>query len=712
MVRLWPAARHDTKAFFPGKPMGLALALLAVLACLPARSSAAPAEGGPAPAWHWRQAGYGAGGRFTAVAIDPRPNDTVYVGSDVAGLFRSRDGGVSFTPLGRDLTGFFVADILVDPGPDRLFVLTDDGLYVSRDQGDSLRRISPDIRYADPEPGTSLVLAAGDGSYFAATNDQGVYRVSPAGDDWSITPLGLSGVKVNGLALLGGRLFAATDKGVRRLALGSFEPMDRGLPLLGRDITDIAVQAGTLYCLDKNEGLFALAGTVWESRGPQPTALPSRGRPAYKNLGPNPARPGDLFIATHPSHWPHLLLETADGGRHWDLVTQFALDGPPNWPRGLESTERIVFSRDGRLGLLTDWWNVWRSLDGGHHWLQSHKGLQNTVVADLKIHPDDPRRLFLAVHDNGLMLSDDGGATWHRSMAGVADGHAKAVAFAPGHPDTVYLLLDPWESQNTKDTARFSVYRSDDGGASWRLFRFGDRLRQMTADYADGAPSALVVDPRDPNRVYVAVNGYGIYVLDTATNPAPGADVPARNIAAGIATPYFKNAASVLLDPGHPDTLYAATQEGGLWKTTDAGASWHRLPGPPDFLFGLAMDPADANHLFATGAEKTLAETRDGGASWTTVLLPGDRPDFIPASTVAFGPQGSGLVFVGTAAYDFKAADGLFASRDGGRHFAKMDSPLPRVNITTLAASRERPGELLVGFNGLGLYAVSQAPAP
>lgn len=661
--------------------------------------------------WVWRQAGYGGGGRFTAAAFDPRDPSTVYVGSDVAGFFRSRDQGATFVPLGHDLTNANVAAILPDPEGQRLFVLTEDALAVSRDQGEHFATISRELRYTSPDPGTDLLLPTGDGGLFVATSADGVFRVEPSGDGWSVTPLGLAGVKVNGLARLHDRLFAATNQGVRRLSLGLFHPMDQGLPLFGPDITDITVQADQLFCLEKHQGLYVLAGTTWESRGPQAAGLPSNGTPAYKNLGPNPAKPGNLFVTTHPKSWPHLLVSTDDAGAHWAIITHFALtDGPPNWASGLESPERIVFSRDGRLGLLTDWWNVWRSFNGGHDWLQCHKGLQNTVVNDIAVSPDDPRRLYLAVADNGLMRSDDGGATWRRSMANVVDGHATAVALAPGHPNIVYLLLDPWTSQNTKELARFFLYRSDDGGTTWRRFRFSDKRRPRPADFVSGAPSALAVDPRQPDRVFVAVNGYGIYVLNTASPPPPDGDAPARNIGTGIATPYFKTASSLLLDAEHPDTLYAATQQGGVWKTSDAGATWRQLPGTQGFVFGLALDPADHRHLLAAAAEKTLLETRNAGNSWTVLRLPGDRPSWIPASAVLFGPPGSNLVFAGTAAFDNKVADGLFVSRDGGKHFQTAPAPMVRAGINALANTPAVPGGALVGLGGLGLYAVAPAP--
>ena len=86
--------------------------------------------------------------KIHAIAIDPSNPKIVYGGSDVAGIYRSRDGGNHFELIGKGLAGFAVADIAINPAaPYQIVALTDDGLYYSINQGDGWIRITGEIRY-------------------------------------------------------------------------------------------------------------------------------------------------------------------------------------------------------------------------------------------------------------------------------------------------------------------------------------------------------------------------------------------------------------------------------------------------------------------------------------------------------------------------------------------------------------------------------------
>lgn len=199
-----------------------------------------------------------------------------------------------------------------------------------------------------------------------------------------------------------------------------------------------------------------------------------------------PDNPDVVFVGTHPETWPNLLMRSQDGGRTFALVKRFTLAGEhENWAKDLESIEQVGFSPDGRTAFLLDWWNVWRSADGGASWLQVHRGLQNTVVNDVAIDPAKPTTLYVAADDNGCMVSTDDGKTWRRKMNGVIEGHAMVVKPSAKTPGLLYLLMDPWKSQDTADTKHFYVYKSKDSGETWKLFRIRDKKKNFEKPYAD-----------------------------------------------------------------------------------------------------------------------------------------------------------------------------------------------------------------------------------
>ena len=71
-----------------------------------------------------------------------------------------------------------------------------------------------------------------------------------------------------------------------------------------------------------------------------------------------------------------------------------------------------------------------------------------------------------------------------------------------------------------------------------------------------------------------------------------------------------------------------------------------------------------------------------------------------------------GTVVVGTSAYDLKAADGLYISKDYGVSFAKVSSSLPRVGVNVLTSPDRADGLALVGFNGIGLFGLTSESSP
>jgi photosystem II stability/assembly factor-like uncharacterized protein len=649
----------------------------------------------------WRISGYGGGGRFTAIAIDPSNTRIIYIGSDVAGVFRSRDGGDHFELIGTGLGGFAVADIAVSPEDSRqVFVLTDAGLYHSINQGETWTRLSEEIRYPSRFFGSRLLLFTRK-SLWIGTDEKGVFQI-PLGNLQSMSQhaKGLASSKINGLTVCDDYLYAGTSSGVYRFEDQSWKPQQQGLPRGSTEITDIAASDNVLYIAEKHYGLFIWnkIERFWENRS---APIHIKG---YKSIAVHPGYPDFLFIGSHPENWPHLLYKTLDGGKTWRSIQSFQMDpkAPSNWANTLSGAERIMFVPGTVDSLvLIDWWNVWMSSDSGEHWIQKHHGLQNTVVNDIKIHPQKPETLYLCAADNGLMISEDLGKHWRRSMNGVADGHAQEVEISQHNPSRLVLLMNPWDNNG-----KVYVYESRNAGITWSDIGFSVPVETLPhLGYVDGLATNVELDPFSDDTIYVGTNGYGVYKTINA-----GKDWTHMN--QGLKTPFIKGPGALRVHPRYPATLFASTQAGGIYKSTNGANTWQRVTTGERFTFGLAIDPVTPSRIVAGCAGDTLLITNDEGNSWLETRLPVASSSHMAVYSVAFHPQRPELVLAGTIRYDVRATEGLFISADSAKTFQQVQMKIPRVNINTITLTTGQPPAGYIGFNGTGIFRIELEEEP
>ena len=652
----------------------------------------------------WYPAAYGGGGRFTALAVDQSDPQTIYVGSDVAGIFRSRDGGNHFELVGKGLEGFAVADIAINPAsPHQVAALTDDGLYYSTSQGDVWVRVSGEIRYPARFFGSRLLLFT-QSSLWIGTDAKGVFKL-PLSNLMSSPQAvpGLESFKINGLTVYDGYLYAGTSRSVYRLEEKSWKPQQDGLSPGAVEITDIAASLNYLYLVEKQGGLFRWDGAsrTWKNRPVSLQPLPK----GYKSLLVHPNNPDLVFIGSHPENWPHLLYRTQDGGSTWKSLTSFQLDpeAPANWTNTLSGMEKMVFvPGTPPIILMADWWNLWQTADKGEHWLQKHQGLQNTVINDLKVHPRNPKILYLCAADNGLMISEDAGRHWRRAMSGVADGHAQEIEISQRDPARMVLLMNPWGKKG-----RIYVYESRNAGATWKDIGFPVPLGALPKlGYVDGLASNVELDPLAEDTIYVGTNGYGVYkTVDAGKSWLP--------MNQGLATPFIKGTGALRVHPAMPGTLFAGTQAGGVYKSVNGARSWQCVTNGERFVFGIAIDPSTPSQILAGCSGNTLLISHNEGKSWQEIRLPVAASPQMAVSSVAFHPQRPGLVLAGTIRYDVRATEGLFISRDSAKTFRRVPlDNLPKININCLTFTTEKPISAYVGFMGTGIFRLELGEKP
>jgi photosystem II stability/assembly factor-like uncharacterized protein len=227
---------------------------------------------------------------------------------------------------------------------------------------------------------------------------------------------------------------------------------------------------------------------------------------------------------------------------------------------------------------------VYRSTDAGRTW--RHLGLANAgQIARVRVHPGDPDRVYAAVlgrvfgpgDERGVFRSKDGGRSWERVLHVDARTGASDLAMDPSNPRILYAGL--WQVARTP----WSLESGGPGSSLWKSVDGGDTWTRLTQQPGNGLPKGVLgkicvaVSPARPSRVWVMVEA----------------------------------------------------EEGGLFRSDDAGLSWQRVHEDRNlrqrawYFSRLAADPKDAEKLWVLNVRLHLS--RDGGRTFQTVATP--HPD-------------------------------------------------------------------------------------
>jgi photosystem II stability/assembly factor-like uncharacterized protein len=336
---------------------------------------------------------------------------------------------------------------------------------------------------------------------------------------------------------------------------------------------------------------------TWEPLGPPGGDVHS--------LALDPSHPGRLFLGTADGH----IFGSEDDGEHWTLL------GRTGARQDAVITAIVVDPRDANVLFASTRMQdpaagggVFRSADGGRTWRTS--GLEGQAVRALAIAPSDADILVAGTLD-GVYRSRDDGKSWER--------------ISPEHHEELRnldsLAVDPRDPQTIYAGTFHLPWKTSDGGRTWRPIHDGM--------IDDSDVMSLFIDRATPGRVYAGACS-GIY----------SSEADEWRKIQGI--PYAARRTYVITqDPEHPDSVFAATSE-GLWKTSDAGRTWHRTT-PQDWVVN-------------------------------TVVVPSGRP---------------GRVVIGTEQL------GVLLSDDGGEHFQGANTGFFHRQILALALDPSDPGRIL-----------------
>jgi len=296
--------------------------------------------------------------------------------------------------------------------------------------------------------------------------------------------------------------------------------------------------------------------------------------------------------------------------------------------------------------------------------------------------PSQPNVFYMGVCNGGVWKTNDFGRTWRPIFDDQPTGSIGAIAVSPSNPDIVYVASG--EGLQRPDlSVGDGIYRSTDAGATWTHLglRDGQQIPQ------------IIVDPRNPDRVFAAVLGHpygpneerGIYrSLDGGTSFERVLYVDENTGGSELA-----------FDPANPSVVYAGLCEsrqgpwenaawtgtnGGLFKSTDGGTTWHKLellapagagskaPAAPDAVvqINLGIAPSAPRRIYAAVAfvrGTALFRSDDAGAFWARL------PDTRPAGRIGGGDLPRIAVHPSDPDTVFVVSTVSWKSTDGGRTF-------------------------------------------
>lgn len=358
----------------------------------------------------------------------------------------------------------------------------------------------------------------------------------------------------------------------------------------------------------------------------------------------------------------------------------------------------LADSHEGEGGVPSD-------VLSGMSWRSIGPALMSGRIADIEIVPDDPATWFVGVGSGGVWKTENAGTTWTPLFDDQPVYSIGDVALSPHNPNEV------WVGTGENHGGRHisfgdGVYRSTDGGETW------ENLGLEESEHI----SKIIIHPDDPDTVFVASQGplwskggqRGLY------KTTDGGKTWRQVLAAGPWT----GVTDIVVDPRDPDRMIAATwqrhrtvaayagtgPESGLHLTTDGGETWMELTeGLPEGnmgKIGLAVSAQNPDRIYAAieldRAEGGVWMSTDRGASWTKqsdAVSGGTGPHYY--QELYANPHKEGQIFL--------LSNYTQVSDDHGKTFRYINNATKHVDDHALAFRPDVEDYLLFGSDG-GIY--------
>ena len=654
------------------------------------------------------------GARINTVAVHPDDEQTIYVGFSRGGVFKTTDGGSTWTPIFDEQIFLSIGDIEVDPNhPETVYVGTGDvnitgtpgigdGLYRSTDGGNTWTHLGLEAQriiskiVIDPSNSERLFVAT-MGLPFERNHARGLYRSEDNGATWEQVlfisdSTGVIDVVMNPenpdilyaagwdrirnhvesvVSGYGARVYKTTDGGDTWTLLEGGLPNDVahtriGLAMSGTDPDVVFVQYGGENL--KFEAIYKTTdgGNAWT---PMPTDEDLNGLPQnvhrtfswfFGKIRVNPNNDNDLFLLGVD------LWRTTDGGNNWVLAT------PPWWEYSVHADKHdLVFLPSGNILLATDG-GLYRTDSTALVW-EDIENIPCTQFYRVAYNPHQSDMYFGGAQDNG---STGGNASTINDWSRIYGGDGFQMAFDPIDPNRFFVETQ-WGGINVTLNNGVSFYSVISG------FDPDDRFNWDTPYF---------ISPHNPEILYAGSHrvyiGYGAqpYWESISDDLTDGTSQPHRshNITALDESPILEG------------LLYVGTGDGNVWRSDNGGSTWIPIDNglPDQYVTDVVASPTNADVVYVSYSGykdndfiPRIHRSTDKGQTWTD--LSANLPDLAINEILIYPGHQDSILFVATDG-------GIYGSIDKATSWERVGTNMPII-VTYDMVLNEAKNELVAG---------------
>lgn len=639
----------------------------------------------------------GGAGRVNCIVFDPTNSNTIYVGSPSGGLWKTTNGGTSWTSNTDELGTLGVTHLAIDPANTNIMYLaTGDGdagdtyslgVLKSTDGGATWNTTGLSWTASQTFRISKLIIHPSNSSLLIAATSNGIYKTTNAGVNWTQVQTGNFkdlDIDPSNSTVWYACLYANGTAGVYKSTNtgDTWTKLTSGLPASGvlRCAMSVAASSpSTLYAIfcDNISGSYGLVGIYQSTNGGTSWTQVADGSPNLLGWNSNGGDAGgqgwyDLCITVNPTNANQVytggvnMWRSNDGGVTWTINAHWTGSGAPYVHADHHAVEFLPGS--GTTLFSGNDGGFFKTTNNGTNWTDLSNGLGIHQFYRIGGSATNANIVLGGAQDNGTDRYNAG--SWSRIIGG--DGMECAVSYANANIQYGELYYG-------------DLYRTTTGGNP-------SNIADPSQDGAWVTP--YVLHPTTSTTMYYAAQS-NVYRSTNITNTTP-----TWSTISGALGSAADPLTVLAVAPSNGTTIITANAS-NAWKGVFGGSTWTFTSlsgtGLPAGATYTAFHPTDPNTIWVTiggfSAGNKVFKTTNGGTSWTNISGPLVN---VPANCVAVHPNTPTDVYIGTDL-------GAFYSSDGGTTWEAYDTNLPNVIVNELEI-HTGSGKIRAATYGRGLW--------